>query len=122
MIQVCGASEIHEGSRAAGNVSQPAGRGIKTQEEKAVVTEMHEITGRYGAGPRAHPGQNNSDSDEQPDLPPTAPKLLGVHGSEQDASHDHACSNPEASRDNGVEKAAKHRLFHKWRHQNAEAH
>src|ERR1700675_1769288 len=109
-------------SRTPGYVPQPARRCKKTEEQKTVVSEMHEITGGNGSGSRAYPSQKNADPNQQADLPPAAPKLLRVHRSEQDAGHDHTRADAEAARDNRIQEAAEDRFFHQWRHQNTEAH
>ena len=85
-------------SRTTRNMPQTARCGKKAEEQQAVIAEMHEVTGRNRSGSRAYPGQKNANPNQQADLPPAAPKLLRVHGSEQDTGYNHTRANAEILR------------------------
>src|ERR1700682_448064 len=110
------------GSRTTRNVPQPAGRDKKTEEQKTVISEMHQIAGRDSSCPRTNPGQENAHPNQQADLSPAAPQLLRVHRSEQDARYEYTGADAETARDNRIQEAPEHRFFHQWGHQDAEAH
>src|ERR1700730_11370008 len=106
----------------AGQVAQAAGGDVKAGEKDGVVAKVYEITCRHGAGAGADISENNTNADQQTDLSPGAPELLGVSESKKRACGDNARGDTKLACDHGVDAAAKNCFFDDRSHEDAQSH
>src|SRR5579872_6217849 len=103
-------------------MAEATGGNEKAGEKNSVVAQVNEIACGDGAGASAHVSENHADADQQADLSPGAPELLGVRESKQSAGGHNARSDTKLSGDHGVNTTAENGLLDYGSHENTERH
>src|SRR5579862_2556885 len=96
----------------AGEMTQTAGHIIKSAKEDRIVAQVDQVARQDRSCASTHVCEHDAHGDEDADVSPAAPELLGVGKAEEDAGRDHARHGAEAARDHGEDAAAKESLFH----------
>src|SRR5579862_5520772 len=99
----------------AGEMTQTAGHIIKSAKEDRIVAQVDQVAREDRSRTSTHVREDDAHGNEDADVAPSAPELLGVGKAEEDAGRDHARHGAEAARDDGEDAAAKEGLFHEGR-------
>src|SRR5258708_20844151 len=111
-----------------GHFGEAVGTGNSGEGYKGIVSKMHEIAGKHGAGARADVGKRDTDKDKNEDDSPGPGKLGSVKQAKGDACDEDAARDAAAkglcgvhaektqngggdAHDDGVEIAAKNGLL-----------